>query len=171
MLAVMLMAVRPQPMLRNVGGASGTRISMVETGFARVFSERQLAGRGSPGRLALFLQPWMAADGDNKKRAAKHGCRLNTGGGHIRPRRERRGAKALRQKGGRGNEEARGHRGKRDGEGGPGYLRWKRRVGFRGKRPEWVPKMARPVASLTSRRMVRELPGLMKRRGMGTSWR
>ena len=47
--------------LRNVGVAFGTRINMVVTGFARVYSERQLAGRGSPGRLALFLQPNMAA--------------------------------------------------------------------------------------------------------------
>ena len=73
-------------------------------------------------------------------------------------------------------------------------MRWKRRVGFKGKRPEWAPKRARPWAGSegverfevsegfegsegvegfegTSKRMVRVLPGLMKRRGMETSWR
>ena len=53
------------------------------------------------------------------------------------------------------------------------YFLMKRRVGFKGKRPEWAPKRARPWASAsgTSKRMVMVLPGLMKRRGMGTSWR
>ena len=61
----------------------------------------------------------------------------------------------------------------------------KKRVGLSGKRPECAPKRARPWATGmasdgfegsegaegTSKRIVMVLPGLRKRKGMGTSWR